>query len=448
MRRYFSRIMVVVALMIKAATVVIPDYSLQMLITALIPLVLLSIVLFVGRQKNLTVQLPWIMAISAFVFFALPQGFEVITDMDRLAVALEHMMKGVFTTGHSIIAVCALVAFCLLFRKKALFLPILIRYVLLFVVLHSVRTEVFVYADLYRDLINVIVITGLVRDLGGYSQGVYISSIVRCVLLALFLMLIGHMGAWYTVGKQIDALFLMDAENWLKTLLIVFGMGLLIMYDEWHIGESLKSLKLEIDADHYTGLLLLIWCLLALIMNVWKGFYNKDMLFVGIPVLVTMANGMMCAYGNGKKVQWGKKFTVIWTCMGIVCLMLAKSLNLGLMVFYVLVAELLFVWISWKKCIDGKFSTSTIAQIVGIGAILVLVSAGVTSVEQFEAMPQVLLGVVVACIMWCVLCRHAAKLEARSSAVHPDEFVFTGHTRTAAAGLLLVIAVIKVLFVL
>ena len=200
--------------------------------------------------------------------------------------------------------------------------------------------------------------------------------------------------------------------------------------------------------DHHTGLVLLIWCLLALIMNVCDVFYNKDILFMGIPLLASMVDGMLCAYDRKKNNQWGTRFAVMWVCMGIVALMLAKSLNMGLLLVYVLIAALVFVWLNWKKYVDGKFKISKIAQMTGIAAILVLMSAGMTSLEQLEAMPHMLLGVVVACIMWCILCRHTARLEARSSTVHPDEFEFTGHARTAVAVLLLILAVIRVLFVL
>lgn len=445
MRKDFSRIMVVVALLIKAATVVIPNYSQEMLITALVPLVLLGIILYIGREKALVTQLPWIVAISSFIFFVLPLGFYVISDVDQLTNILNRMLEGVVATDYSSVAVCVLAVFWLLFRNKVKFLPIVIRYAALFIMLHTIRMEVFGHEDLYRNLINVIVTTGMVRDLGGYNQGIYISSIAKCLLLPLFLMLIGGIDRWYTVAMQIDALFRMDAENWLTTVLIVFGMGLLILYNEWQLAEKFN---LNMFRDHHAGLLLLIWCLMALIMNVWKEFYNQDMLFMGIPLLVSMADGMLCAYDRKKYDQWGKKFAVLWVCMGIVVLMLAKSLNMGLLLVYVLIAALLFVWLNWKKYLNGKFRISKIAQIMGIAAILVLTSAGVTSLEQLEAMPQMLLGVVAACIMWYVLCRYTSKLEARSSAVHPDEFEFTGHARTAVAGLLLILAVVRVVFVL
>lgn len=445
MRKDFSRIMVVAALLIKAATVVIPNYSHQLLIMALVPLVLLSIILYLGRERAITTQLPWIIAVSSFIFFVLPKGFGVLMNLDQLTDTLESVLRGVLETEYSPILLVVLVASWLLFRNKALFLPILIRYAALYFLLHNIRVEVFSHAELYRNLINVILVTGLVRDLGGYNHGYYISSIARCALLSVFFLLIGRMGRWHGVPWEIEALFELDAENWLTTVLVVFGMGLLILYNEWQLVEKNN---LNLFRDHHTGLILLIWCLLALIMNTMKVFYNKDILLIGFPLLSAMADGMMCAYDSKKTDQWASKFALIWACMGIVVLMLAKSLNMGLLLTYILIAALLFIWLFWKKFITGKFRIGKISAMVGIAAILVLIFAGMTSVEQLEAMPQMLLGALAACIMWYVLCRHTITLNANSSGAYPAEFELTGHVRTAVAGLLLVLTVIRVLFVI
>ena len=314
MRKDFSRIIVVAALLIKAATVVIPNYSLQLLIMALVPLALLSVVLYIGRDRAITTQLPWIIVVSGFIFFVLPLGFGVLQNYDQMLEALESVLEGVMETQYAPIALVVLVAFWLFFRNKVLFLPILVRYAALYFLLHSIRAEVFSGGELYRNLINVILVTGLVRDLGGYHHKLYTSSIGRCVLMTLFFLIIGRMGIWHGLPSKIEAVFELDAEHWLTTVLIVFGMGLLILYNEWQLTEQFN---LNMFRDHHTGLTLLIWCLLAVTMNVMKAFYNREMLFVGFPLLTAMVDGMLCAYDAEKSDRWGTKFTALWVCMGM-----------------------------------------------------------------------------------------------------------------------------------
>lgn len=444
MKKALSRIILMLALVIKAATIVVPNYSTPLLLTAAVPLVLLGVILFIGRNGTLSAQLPWIAVVGTWIFFMLPMG---PVSVDGILYVIGNQLDGISSMFEDeMVAICllALIALQVFFRRKSNFLFVLARYVTALVVLSALRDTMYPYADTYRVLVPLIVVLCLTRELIGSTMETSIPSMLRCILTVLFFLIIGGAYSGDYIADKIDAFFLMDSANWLKTVLVVLCVGILVLVDDY---QRCGSDQESIFAVRNVGWVMLIWCLFALIMVVFDDFRNLGMLFYGFPLCSVIAHSMISNLTSGKQ-NWALVFSMNWTFLGLMLLMITKTINRGVILSYLLILLLLVLGFNWRKLVVDEVNAMLLLQIGGIVAIVMMATMRLTDIMILRDIPGIVLSLVLCCVIWCLICGHITKLDKDHSKLATNEFDSLIGVWGCVVFLLLLVAVIKVLFVL
>ncbi len=444
MKKYSSRIITMVLLTIAAAIIVIPNYHLSLLVTAGISLVLLGGILFAGRNKPLSSQLFWVAAVAVLIFFVLPFGYISVKDILSAIAVVAEALGQIFGYTAGIVSLVALVALRIILRKKPNPILTAAGYAAALMLLMTVRYIMFPDSEIYSKLIIAVVAMCLARELSGYNEGIAAPSMLRCVLMVLFFLLIGNFGGLPIVAKRIEVLFQTGNANWFVIVLGVFLAGVLVLLDDYF--RSNGSAK-HIFKTNNTGWVMLIWCLMAIVMNIWHMFNNTATLFIGVPLASAMANDMMDSVED-PDWSWGCQFAAAWGFLAAMLMLLAKSINVGSLMQYILIAMLLAAWLFWGKMVNSPMKWDILAQTMGVLAILMLESMHLTDVWQLQEAPMHLLGVVLSCAIWCVVCCHTIRLNKMASDLYENEFANVKWLQLILAALLLLIAVGKALFAL
>ena len=442
MRKILPRALVVLILMIKAATVVIPDFSVELLAMAGIPLLALCFSLFYRKGVPLSYRLHWVGAVAAIVFFILPLG--PLPDWGE-PETLRMLLKGLGDTlGEPVCAVSLLAVLALSFfmRKRESVLFIIFRYLAAGLFLLGMCYEVFRYSEACMWLVGLIVVSSFSKEISAYAGGRRVYAMLRCFVTVFVFFLIGNYTGQSTVAKQIDMLFRMGGSNWIVPTLGVFIMALLVLMDDYENRGGAES----IFKSHNVGWTMLVWCLISIVMNKWNQFMHPAVLYLGVPLMGMVCNILMNEVG--KKHDLGLVFAGVWAYLGLSLLMFAKSVNMELLLRYVLLAALIFVCFRWKQILGSTLGSGAMARIMGVFAVVVLATMNLTELEALMDEPTFLLAVIVACVMWFVLCAYTDKLSAGRSEAYKEEFVPVDRTRLAVSCATLALAVFKVLFVL
>ncbi len=444
MKKYSSKIITMVLLTIAAAVIVFQNYHLSLLLTAVISLALLGGILFKNRIKALSAQLFWVVAVAVLIFFVLPFGYIEINDILAALGILAEAVGQIFEYAGGIVSLVALVVLQIFLRKKPNPILSVVSYVSAMMLLMIVRDALFPNSEIYSKLIIAVVAMCLARELNGYNDGVAAPSMLRCVLMVLFFLTIGNFGGLPIVAGRIEGLFQIGNANWFLIVLGGFLAGVLVLLDDYFRCDGRVK---YIFKTNNTGLVMLIWCLMAIVMNIWNVFNNSVVLFIGVPLASAMANNMMASVKDEDR-NWGGLFAGAWAFLVTMLMLLAKSINFGSLMQYILVAMLLAVWLFWEKTVNSPMKWDIIAQAMGVLAILMMASMHLTDVWQLQKAPMYLLGVILSCAIWCVVCCHTIRLDKNASELYANEFTKVKGLQLILAALLLLIAVGKVLFAL
>lgn len=446
MKLYVSRILVMAALLVKALTLVIPDYSIPYLITAAVMLVLAAAVLFLGSGISFASRVPWIGAVSLLIFYVLPFGPLSLDFLELIPQALGNLADRFLNReGPGLIAFGALIVLQLFFRRKANWVLVTVRYLAAWVFLSSLRDTVFYRSGVYySNLISVIVCVCFVRELIAAIQGTTKPSMLSCVLLVLFSLLVYQLFS-FLISDVLHHFFLMDSKNWLRTVLLVFACAVLALLEDYcrYAGQTSEIYRL-----HNAGWMMIFWCLLALIMHVWEDFSNIRILLLGYPVGCAVCSQLLAGFTKNMEDRWHTAFFGCMTAVVLVLMMLAKSFNLGLLLRWTLLAIVLLVLMSWKSIAGGKLRRGLAESGVGAAAILMLITMNMTDWSQFGDDPKRMLGAALAFVILSLICGNQHKLEQQASEIYRAEYKLAATVNRVLPLAVLAVASLKILFVL
>lgn len=444
MRKNFSGLLVWTILLVKASSIVIPAYSTAMLLSAAGVLVVLGIALFTNQAQAFGAKLPWVVVAGVLICYELPCGpfgMELLWNM--LESLLELLVDLILNVEVSL-SIFALILAQVFLRKKNEAGWILLRYALAMLVVLLTRAQIFPNSDIYANVLILLTMLCFARECNGSIHGKAAPSMLRWLMLFLLFLAMGIGGRSPTTAKQISDMLSLRTEDWLTTVVIAFVTGLLILLDDYL--RSGKNMD-KVYQSQNSGLAMLLWCLMALVMHTWQRFFSAEILIAVFPLTYIMGNSMFHEAEN--EIEDDRKaFTYIWLFLGITQLMLAKSLNIGLLLSYILVAVLLAVWLFWDKLFKLELSTLRATNGFAIAAIVILVSSKLTSLRQLGESAGYLLGAVLGIAIVGLLSRLEGSLSASASKLYPQEFEAVWNVRAFLTGILLLIAVIRVLFFL
>lgn len=255
MRKHVSKYLVMAALIIKAATIVIPNFSVPLLLTALIPVIILGVVMFINRNKSFSSQLHWVAAVALTTFYVLPLGPVLPGNLEAMLTQLMNTVSEAASNPWFSIGLVALIVLQLLFRKKPNALLTIIRYAVALMVLLPVWITAFPYSNTRLILILTCTTLCMVKELNGCVAGESSPSMLRCILVVLFLVVIGRYGGRYDIYLQITDLLQMDGDKWLLATLMIFLTGCLVLLDDYYHYEKNISKMLQ---SHNAGWVMLI----------------------------------------------------------------------------------------------------------------------------------------------------------------------------------------------
>lgn len=444
MKKHFSGLLAWTVLLVKAATLVIPAYSTDMLLSAAAVLVVLGVVLFANQKQSFAAKLPWVVAGGVLICFELPCGPFNLDFALSMIESLLVLLNDLIVNAELILASLALILVQVFFRKKTQTGWILLRYALAMLVVLLARAQLFPNSDLYANVLILLTILCFARECNGSMHGKAAPSMLRWLMLLLFFLVVGVGGRSPSTARQINDLLSVGTDDWVITLVIAFVTGLLILLDDYQ--RSGKNMD-KVYQSQNSGLAMLFWCLLVLVMKIWKAFYSTEVLFAVFPLTYIIGNSMFHEIENEIDDD-AEAFSDIWAFLGIIQLMLAKSLNMGLLLSYILEAILLVAWLFWDKLFNLELSRLNITNGLGIGAIVIMVSSQLTSLRQVGESAGYLLGAVLGVAILGLLSRLEGSLGGSASRLYPGEFDSLWKTRTFLSGLLMLIAVVRVLFFL
>lgn len=446
MKQYISRIIVLAVLLSKALTLLIPAYSTPYLITAAVMLVLAAAVLFLGSEIPFASRIPWIGAAGVLVFYVLPYGPITMAQLTGTLEFLRTLALRFFSAdGPGVLALGALIAMQLFFRRKANIVLIALRYLAALIFLFTLRDVLFYRSEVYySNLILVTVCLCFVRELIACAQGTTKPSMLSCLLIVVFSLLI-YMLFSYRVSDILHNFFLMDSKNWLYTVLLVFAFAMLTLLEDYCCHSDRTS---DIYRLHNAGWLMAFWCLLAVIMHTWKGFSNVNVLLLGYPLGCAVLGKLMDDYAQQNPDSWGKVFFGLLGAMVLVLMMLAKSFNLGLLLRWTLLIFVLLVLIAWKTILKDNARRGLMETGTGIAAVFMLVTMKMTAWGQFGEDLRLVLAMALACGLLAMICSHQRSLEKQASAVYRAEYRLAASLNKYLPLALLAIASLKILFVL
>lgn len=446
MNKYISKLIVMAVLLIEVLTVVITDFSTPILVMSAMVLGVLAIVLFKGADTPFSSRIPWVMGVGILVFYVLPCGPIELENLERIPDLLGGLVaKIVEIDSPGIWSFGILILLQLFLREKANGVWIFLRYLAALVFFITVRNTVFYTSETYYyNLVITIVCMCFVRELIASINGIINPSMLRCVLIIVFCLMI-HFVFGYSISDEIDKLFRMDSANWLRSTLLMMVLASLTLLDDYFRNTEQTE---KIYRFSNCGWMMFFWCLLAVIMNVWTDFNHVMVLLAGYPVGCAVCSKLLVGFNNRKTESWSKVLFSCLTVVVLVLMMLAKSCNMHLLLRWTLIAMVILVLMSWQMILNGNIRRGILETGVGMSAIIMLVTMNLTSWEQFGENPGLIIGAALACAIWSMICSQQRKLEKQVSDIYPAEYELVSVMSKVISLSVLVIASMKVLFVL
>ena len=425
MKKYMPKLIIMAALVAKAVVEIIPDYSQPMLLTAAIPLVILAFLLFKNVNASISFRIPWIAAVAVIIFYVLPLGplsMDILSQLPRyLTILLEAVA---LSSGPGALALVILIPLQLFFRKRKNIIFIVLRYLLLWVVFDALRGEMFYMTkSYYAGIIALIVCCGFAREAMANLQDMRRPSFLRSLLL-----LIGAMLVYQIFGTRgsydLNNLFQLNQSSWYISMTVALILGILCLVDDYQCYGG------DVFTRCYSGWLLVLWGLLLALMRLFSGLFNQDILLIGYPLVCVMLSQWVTGYQNqsknsNTKLNLGNQSDFLFGSlfyMILFLMLLAKSINQGLLVQWVLMAVALVMTLNWKIILTGKLKRRLLDLFLGIVVMLLLVTTKMTDWVQFLADPALLISVVLCGVLWVLISGQVHRLAKNASPVFPEEF--------------------------
>lgn len=431
MRKYITRLIPVLWMVGNALMVVLRDFSWQLALVALAMVAVPAFFVFRKEEQTLAEQLPVLLVgllLVGLVLPVFPFGAEAWTD--GLAAILN--MDG-YIDSHDLAVplLLLLIVLQLFFRKKKKPILVLIRYVVLFCVLNLWHKALFPAADVYYEVLLLLTVLFMLREMRALKQNDKKAGMLPCILLAallFYLPAVAGMGAAWTIQSYL----LQTEDSWLRNQILIFALAALLWADQQTRFPDGKLAEKQLAQG------LFAWGVLYLVMQLWPSIRNYEVLLLWFPLCFEAMQSIR------KKFQLHP--VVLWGIALVVLLAQAKSFEMRLFFAPALMLYLLTVSLFWNK--QEKLGKSRFAALMGILGLLVLASVRQGVMGTLILTPEVVLLYVVSGLSWCLITDHLGKMNGMSSQGHRQEFTRLMDLMLPVSLAPMVLALVKVLFVL
>lgn len=424
----------VLALLINALVIVMPDFDVAQMIVAWAVIGGMSCFVYIKQAEEFPRKIYWY-ALAALLIGVMVRGMPF--DFSNFGEALGSFFS-LGASGAEILLLIGGFAFMIISHwamkgVRHTWGMVVARYGVLYLIMYIFGSHMVYHQVLFVPVLLAVI--GLAAASELYSQ---LLDAPKPATLRAFVFLMVYLFLTRLFEDTAYRIFSILNEQWLYALVLLPLAGLILaenylLYDK---GTDKTAARNSI------AWAMIAWVVFRLIAVIFPIMWNPVVLYLLFPLGFVMC--VLCAT-KLPGLTWNKRFFISGGTMLIALLALART-QLQTVSAYVLLllifGALVCVLIIAKK----PMASATLQMLPGIAGVLLLSAQRFTLEISAIALAGKIFAAIALCILWCLLCARTKKLQTNVSAIHADEFKILNYVAQYLPLVLLAVAFVSIIF--